>query len=136
MRTEPPLDDAPHLVLYDGDCSVCSRFGRFLRRHDRRQLFRLAPRDDHESRRWLGRIDPAGQPDSIVVVMNHRSPTPRALVRSRAILFLLRSLGGWWRIAALVASIVPPPLLDAAYDRFARHRRFFDGSDRCESASS
>lgn len=123
---------APHLVLYDGDCGVCGRFGRFLRTHDRKRLFRLIPRDGDDGRHWLERLDPSGQLDSIVVVVNHGSPAPRALVRSRAILFVLRSLGGAWRAVAAIAALVPRPILDAAYDRFARHRRLFDTPDRCE----
>lgn len=132
MHAGQPHTGAPHLVLYDGDCGVCGRFARFLRTHDRRRLFQLTPRDDEGGRRWLARVDPSGQLDSIVVVVNHRSQTPRALVRSRAILFVLRSLGGVWRAAAAIAALVPRPLLDAAYDRFARHRTLLNSPDRCE----
>src|SRR5262249_60684133 len=44
MRRElPPVAGAPplHLVLYDGDCGVCSRFVRWLLAADRQGLLRF-----------------------------------------------------------------------------------------------
>ena len=58
-------------------------------------------------------------PDSLVL----RTTQGRLLVRSAAVLESLRRVGGVWRGLAAVASAVPAPLGDAAYDLVARSRR-------------
>jgi predicted DCC family thiol-disulfide oxidoreductase YuxK len=46
----------------------------------------------------------------------------RVLVRSAAVLRVLRYLGGVWRWLAGLATIVPRSLADWVYDFIARHR--------------
>jgi len=46
----------------------------------------------------------------------------RVLVRSAAVLHILRRLGGPWAALAAVGSLVPRPLRDALYDLIARVR--------------
>jgi predicted DCC family thiol-disulfide oxidoreductase YuxK len=57
-------------------------------------------------------------PDSIVVL----ACDGRLLVRSNAILHILRSLGGGWKRLAATIAIVPRPIRDVAYDLIARIR--------------
>jgi predicted DCC family thiol-disulfide oxidoreductase YuxK len=64
-------------------------------------------------------------------VANRGTPEETLLSKSRAALFVLRTLGGVWSIARLL-EIVPRALLDRAYDLVARHRyRVFGRYDAC-----
>jgi predicted DCC family thiol-disulfide oxidoreductase YuxK len=58
-------------------------------------------------------------PDSLVLVL----PDGRFLVRARAVLEIGRRLGGLWRAAAVVVSLVPKTPLDWLYDGVARVRK-------------
>jgi predicted DCC family thiol-disulfide oxidoreductase YuxK len=65
------------------------------------------------------------------VVANHRSDAAELLSKSRAALFLLKTLGGMWSWAALLR-VLPAPLLDLAYDAIVRNRyRLFGRYERC-----
>jgi predicted DCC family thiol-disulfide oxidoreductase YuxK len=57
------------------------------------------------------------------VIWYERDP-PRdvLLVRSSAVLRVLRYLGGPWRLLAWLGGLLPRPLRDRAYDVIARHR--------------
>ena len=68
-------------------------------------------------------------PDSMVVETGDAA----LLVRSDACIYVLRQLGGGWRIAAALVAAVPRPLRDALYDGIARsrHRVFGRRDDLC-----
>src|SRR5262249_42204657 len=61
-------------------------------------------------------------PDSIVV----RTADGRLWTRGQAVLYILRRLGGLWRLLAGLAAVAPAPLLDRLYDGVAgiRYRLF------------
>src|SRR5436305_920838 len=62
-------------------------------------------------------------PDSLVVLTEDE-----LLARSAAVLHVLRSLGGLWRIIAATLAVVPPSVLDWFYDRIAASRKEFFGT--------
>jgi predicted DCC family thiol-disulfide oxidoreductase YuxK len=107
-------------VFYDGSCALCHGLVRFLLARDR-GAFRFAPLDGptfraHSPalRRW---------PDSMVLLTDNG----QWLVRSEAVLWTLRRLGGVWRVPAAMAGLAPKPVRDALYDWVARHRRQWFG---------
>jgi predicted DCC family thiol-disulfide oxidoreductase YuxK len=123
----PPPARPTEILFYDGHCGLCHRAVKFVLKHDRSgTAFRFAPLqgDTFESR-----IPPekrAALPDSVVVL----TAAGALLVRSAAFLHILRRLGGGWRILAGVLSVVPRPVLDAAYNIVARIRyRIFGRRD-------
>jgi len=110
MRAPPA---SPDLLFYDGQCGLCHGLVRFLAR--RRGTCRFAPLGGSTFRERV----PAGSalPDSLVVLTGDR-----VLVRSRAVLHLLRALGGVWGLAARLGERVPARFADAVYDAVARRR--------------
>jgi predicted DCC family thiol-disulfide oxidoreductase YuxK len=65
-------------------------------------------------------------PDSVVVLTRENA----LLVRSDALLHILRRLGGGWKVLAKVIDVVPRPLRDASYSFVARIRyRIFGRRD-------
>lgn len=70
--------------------------------------------------------------DSVVYVESPESAEERVLVRSEAALRVARYLGGPWRVLGAVAGVIPAPVRDFLYDRFAAVRyRVFGRVDSC-----
>jgi predicted DCC family thiol-disulfide oxidoreductase YuxK len=117
-------------VFYDGTCGFCHWSVKLLLAADRRgTLFRYAPLGGDT---FGKRIPEAGRirlPDSLVV----HTAAGAVLVRSAAVLHILRRVGGWWRLVACFLGCLPRPLLDRLYDALAavRHRLFRRPSQSC-----
>ena len=71
-------------------------------------------------------------PDSMVVLTDEGS----LLVRSDALIHILRSLGGGWRFLGGLIAVVPRPVRDLGYDFVARirYRVFGTREDLCPVA--
>lgn len=115
------------VVLYDGVCGICNGLVQFVARRDRRGRFRFAALQGETGQALLREHGlPTDDFDSAVLVEDGR-----AFLRSRAILRIVRGLGGVWSVAAPLA-LLPAPLLDFLYGRVARSRyRIFGRSDAC-----
>ena len=121
-----------HLVLYDGVCGLCDHFVQFLVRidgHDRLRFAALQGQKGAEILKRLGRSTDVL--DTVIVVADYESASPRLLDRSDAAIFAIASMGGIYR-AALALRIVPRFLRDATYNLIARWRyRIFGRFDVC-----
>ena len=107
-------------VFYDGHCGLCHGFIRFLLARDPGgEKFDFAPLQGGFFATLVSASQRAGLPDSIVV----KSDGAKMLVKSAAVLYLLRRLGGIYRLLARVAGVLPGGLLDFCYDGIARVRR-------------
>jgi predicted DCC family thiol-disulfide oxidoreductase YuxK len=119
-------DLAQDLILFDGDCVLCSRWARFVHAHDKARRFHFiaiqSPYGRALSERF--RIDPA-EPETNLAVIDGR-----VFFKSDTALSILRALPGWgW---TSIAFIVPRPLRNWVYDRIARNRyRWFGRRERC-----
>jgi predicted DCC family thiol-disulfide oxidoreductase YuxK len=122
------MQEVPLVVLIDGTCAMCNGTTVWLARRDRagRMIFAT---NQGEVARIVGE-PPGGDPDTIVVWDGSRR-----LVRSEAVLVLLRALGGGWRFVAMLASACPASLRDGLYDQVARRRHRFAGPDACTRLS-
>jgi predicted DCC family thiol-disulfide oxidoreductase YuxK len=119
----------PHVILYDGVCGLCNRLNRFVRKRDRRDRFRFASIQSAYGRAQI--VAKGGNPDDLDTLYVLTSDG-RALVRSRAVLFILRELGGAWGLARLLVAWLPTSVLDANYRFVARRRyRVFGRFDAC-----
>jgi predicted DCC family thiol-disulfide oxidoreductase YuxK len=121
-----------HLLLYDGVCGLCNRVNTFVLEHDARAVFDFAPLQGETARSILRR---AGRnPDEMqtfYVLANYRSGSPAVLSRAAAALFVLRQIGGGWRLLT-IAGVLPERWLDAVYDAVARRRyAVFGRYDSC-----
>src|SRR5205085_423114 len=108
----PRTADRSAWIFYDGHCALCQGWVRFALAEDTDgKAFRISPL---QGRLFATRI-PAEKrhslPDSLVVLTEDE-----LLARSAAVLHVLRSLGGLWRIIAATLAVVPPSVLDWFYD--------------------
>jgi predicted DCC family thiol-disulfide oxidoreductase YuxK len=124
----------PHpILLYDGVCGLCNRFVQFILRRDRDAIFRFASLQSAIAARILTRhgANPTDL-DTVYVVINHELPGESLLSRSDAVAFVLKQLGGPWRLAASFLQLLPRFLRDPLYNGIARRRyRIFGRSDVC-----
>lgn len=114
------------LILFDGDCVLCSFWARFVHERDAAQRFKFTAIQSPFGRALAARfgIDPDNPQSNLVVIDG------RVLFKSDAAIGILRALPGWgWMRAAL---IVPKPMRDWLYDCIARSRyRVFGRRAQC-----
>lgn len=126
-RADPAVpsfaDDRP-VVLFDGDCALCSHSARTLLKHGPR--FRLLPTQSKLGRALL--VHYGLNPDDPVTMLVIEDGL--AIGMSDGVLHLARYLPFPYRLA-IVGRIIPRPLRDAAYAFVARHRRRFPGKAWC-----
>jgi predicted DCC family thiol-disulfide oxidoreductase YuxK len=114
---------ATEIIFYDGHCGLCHRWVRFVLAADPGgSLFRFAPLQGETFQAQVAESARAGLPDSVVVHNVHGE----LLVRSAAVVHILRRLGGGWAAVAAVIRLIPRRLRDGVYDWIARirHRWF------------
>ncbi len=106
-------------LFYDGTCGLCHRAVRLVLRRDRGgELFRFAPLGGPT---FLSRVAPAERAelsDSLVL----QTGAGAILMRSNAVIHILRRIGGPWKVLAALLAAIPASLRDAAYDVIARSR--------------
>lgn len=111
------------IILFDGDCGLCSRSARWLARRDRSHRLILAP-NAGATARILG--EPPGGEQAGIVAWDGA----RRLVGVPALARALRELGGIWRLAGAILAALPCWLTHPPYALVARHRRL--GQPSCE----
>ena len=118
------------LIFYDGHCGLCHWAVRFVLAKDLSgDAFRFAPLGGEAFRAAVPEPARASLPDSLVV----RTTDGTLLTRSDAVLHILRSLGGVWRLLAGAVAMVPAVARDSVYDAIARirHRLFRSPAETC-----
>lgn len=120
------------LVFYDGDCGLCSLLVQFILPRDSRDRFRFAALQSAFAGELLGRYGlDASKLDTIYVAADYQAADERILSKARAVLRILRTLGGIW-VLARPLELLPSAVLDPAYDILARNRyRWFGRADTC-----
>ena len=118
-----PTPESNPIVLYDGVCGLCNRLVKFLLKRDTNDRFRFASLQSDFANNLLTHhgLDPHDL-DTVYVVQDYGQPSERLLARSDAILFMLKQLGGVWKVAA-VGRVLPRALRDALY-RVVAHNRY------------
>ena len=132
MSEAPPAaGDAP-IILYDGVCGLCNRLNRFVLARDPGGRFRFAALQSGLAREVLTRHgrDPRDL-DTLYLVLGCGRPDERLLRKSDAALWILRALGGPWRVLAMLR-FLPAGVRDLGYDLVARTRyRLFGRYETC-----
>lgn len=127
--SEPPLPEGD-LIVFDGHCLMCSRFARFIVRHDRAGRFRFVTAQSPTGRALYERhgLNPDAMETNIVILDG------RAHVRMKALGAAMAALGWPWRALAIVAAL-PRPLGDWLYGRIAENRYRLGGRLDCPMPS-
>lgn len=122
------MRETPLLVLIDGTCALCNGTAAWLARRNVDGAMLFATNQGEVAR--IAGEPPGGDMGTIVVWDGSRR-----LVRSAAVLLLLRTLGGGWRWLAAAARLCPGAWRDFVYDQVARRRHRFAGPSSCTRLS-
>jgi len=117
-------------LFYDGHCGLCHLSVQFVVRHDREgATFRFAPMQGPTFVAMVPVASREALPDSMVVL----TVEGRLLVKSDAWLYIMRRLGGVWKLHGGVCRVFPKVLRDWVYDLVAavRFRIFGRRNDLC-----
>lgn len=126
----PLTATVPDLVFYDGHCGLCHRAVRFLLAKDRSgTTFQFASLQSQTFLSTIPETERATLPDSLVI----RTAAGVTFVRSAAVLYALKRLGGVWRLVGTIAGMVPARIRDGVYDWIARirHKLFPVPAETC-----
>lgn len=122
MTSPSELLRAGPVLLYDGNCGVCSEVVQWVLAHERSHSLRFAPLESTVGRELRAIAGVAADVDSVLWA-ELRDGRVCTDTRSSAVLRVVGYVGGPWRwLTAL--RVVPAFLRDAAYRAFAklRHR--------------
>jgi predicted DCC family thiol-disulfide oxidoreductase YuxK len=125
MNTRPVWPD-DGVILYDGECVLCSRWVRFVAEHDVDRQFRFTTIKSPYGAALAGRLGiDVDDPKTNAVILGGA-----ALTCSDAAIAVISRLSGWGWTASL--TLVPKPLRDLAYYAIARSRyRLFGRLETC-----
>ncbi len=127
MDLPPGISETDKVVLFDGECVMCSSAAQRLIRLDRGRQFKLGTVQSPEGQRllkWHGQ--PTQVFDTFIL-----SEGGRLYVRSTAYVRIAARLGFPWNLAAAIW-IFPRPLRDWLYDKIAQNRyRMFGKREQC-----
>ena len=129
MAALPPgVGSQDRVVLFDGECVMCSAGAQALIRVDRNAQFKLGTTQSPEGKRllaWYGLS--IESPDTFVL-----SEGANLYVRSTAYVRILWRLGLPLNVLAALLWLIPRPVRDAIYDWVARNRfRLFGRRSSC-----
>src|SRR5438477_180936 len=129
---ERGAQEGRHLILYDGVCGLCNRWVAQILPRDPTGLFHYVWLQSEVGRSLLLRV--GGNPDlldTIYVLADYKSQSPRVLSRARAALFVVGELETPWRLLKVFGAL-PTVVLDAIYSLLARNRyRLFGKYKTC-----
>lgn len=116
-------------VVFDGNCQLCNFSVQILRKADKINRLHFVPYQRLHS--FYGHQILAGIneiPSDSVAVITQKG---KVIVKSDAILFILKELGGIYRIFCLL-KIIPRFIRDGFYNWIAKNRfRFFSNINDC-----
>ncbi len=114
-------------LVYDGYCNLCSWLVRFVQRHDKKGHISLLPLQDLPDTPLSEVL--SDLPLQTVVFVSVQGDIT---IRSRAVLSVLRSLGGGWIVLWSVIVIIPNPIRDFFYNMISRNRyKWFGKRQTC-----
>lgn len=104
------------IILFDGLCNLCSYSVRFLIKRDKREQFKFASIQSEVGRALLKQFNIQSDNASVVYIKDNR-----CLVRSTAVLNILKDLGSIWK-TLYVFILVPRFFRDFIYNAIAKSR--------------
>lgn len=118
------------VVFFDSGCVLCSGVVRWCHARDRRgSIWFAALESDYaaEHRKALGLPEAGAGAETFAL---YDEATQQVFFRFDGVRYLMKELGGGWRMAGKLAGWVPLAWGNASYDFVARHRRQWFGENK------
>jgi predicted DCC family thiol-disulfide oxidoreductase YuxK len=114
------------IVFFDGYCILCNGFVDFLLKVDKKQILSFASLQGETAKNVLSAAH-TEKTDSVIFKGDQNSIS----VKSGAVINILFSLGGLWKISRYMR-FIPANLLDYIYDFIAKNRfKWFGKRNAC-----
>lgn len=126
---KPKQKKEEQIIFYDGECGLCHRWVKLVLLELSQNHYKFAPLQGEKLKELLSDDQRKNLPDSVILYSKDCGFQSKSL----AIIPILNSLGGLWRIFAIILSILPKSLLDLGYDLIAkiRHKIFKKEKNLC-----
>lgn len=109
------------IVFFDGECNLCNGAVDFLISRDTNSNLMFASLQGEAAKKYISQVQ-IDRLQSLIVWSKGQ------LYReSDAVLFLLKELGGFWRLVASIGHVFPRNFRDVIYRWIARHRYIWFG---------
>lgn len=113
------------VLLFDGVCNLCNGWVDFLLKYDSKKELKFAALQSDEAKQFVSPEFAKKLPSLVFVNGNY------TYIESDAAIWVLASLGGWWRIA-LAVLVLPKFLRNWVYRLIAKNRyHWFGKSEQC-----
>ena len=120
-----------NIIFFDGYCILCNGFVDFLMEIDVKEKLKFASLQGETAKRQLAPSHLHEIDTVIFLNSNHE-----VLTKSKAIIDILKTLGGLWKFANIF-SFLPSFLLDKIYDLIAHNRYgWFGKRNSCRMPST
>jgi predicted DCC family thiol-disulfide oxidoreductase YuxK len=122
------LESSYTFVLFDGVCALCNGFVKFIFKFDKNNKIKVAPIQSTEGQKILMSYNSELSDLSTVVVVKN------GLISSKfkAVICVLTTLGGVWKVIAMLMQLVPTVIGDFFYDIVAKTRyKIFGKYEQC-----
>lgn len=104
-------------ILFDGICNLCNGTVLFLKRKDKRCLFRFVSLQSETGKYLLEKFNISGTTMDTLIYIRDKE----CLQKSTAIIQILYDLGGRWKVF-YIFHFIPTRIRDAVYKIISRHR--------------
>jgi predicted DCC family thiol-disulfide oxidoreductase YuxK len=111
------------IIFFDGNCALCNRFVCFLLKHDKKKMLLFAPLQGKTIQQT--KAYNIKDRESVIFLKGEL-----LFIKSEAILEVLASLDGIWKIVKILKSI-PRWIRDFFYDVIAKKRYAWFGNASC-----
>lgn len=105
------------IIIYDGICVLCSRSIAFIDKNDKKKEFEYLAYSSSIAKELLEKNNIDFTLTQFIVYINNG----KCYNRSRAVLEILKDLGGFWRLMFIFV-IIPPFIRNYAYNIVAKNR--------------
>jgi predicted DCC family thiol-disulfide oxidoreductase YuxK len=128
MNKPDSIKTHSHIILFDGECNLCSGFLKFVYKRDKKGIFQFAWIQDEVSKEILDWFKmPTDHYDTIILIQNGK-----AILKSDAFLEIVKNLKFPWP-SLTIGKIIPLKMRDSIYDLVAGSRyRWFGQKEACE----
>jgi predicted DCC family thiol-disulfide oxidoreductase YuxK len=122
-----PAPGSAGIILFDGECNLCSYWVKFFIRRDKRAVFKFASiQSSAGGKLYAGAGFNPSNPQTFLLIA-----PDGVYARSDAVIEIAARLGGAWRLARGL-KIIPRGIRDWAYGVLARNRyKWFGKRDSC-----
>jgi len=114
-----------HIILFDGECSFCNFWVKFVVKRDKKDLFRFASLQSDVGQKLLNRFSLGVDLGTVVLIMGNQVKT-----KSSAALHILSCLGGVFTLG-IIFVVIPKIVRDGVYDLIAKNRKSLFKNESC-----